>query len=93
MCDKAIKGAPTEEASMPCKGKSAGRRKKVEKSRGRRDGIYDQATRSAVRVEEELSRRAKEKSRGILWKRCSRRDMITRTKIVYEGSSSVIPNL
>jgi len=93
MCGKAIKGALTEGASMLCEGKSAGRRKKIEKSRGRRDGICGQATRSTARVEEELSRRAKEKSRGILWKRCPRKGTITKTRIVYEGSSSVVPNL
>jgi len=49
--------------------------------------------RSATRVEEELSKRAKEKNRGTLWKRCPRRGMITRTRMVYKGSSSVIPNL
>jgi len=93
MCGKAIKGAPTEGTSMLCEGKSTGRRKKIEKSKGRRDGICGQATRSTARVEEELSRRAKEKSRGTLWKRCPRKGMITRTRIVYEGSSSVVPNL
>jgi len=93
VCGKAIKGALTEGASMPCKGKSAGRRKKIEKSRGRRDGICGQATRSTARVEEELSKRAKEKSRGTLWKRCPRRGTITRTRMVYKRSSSVVPNL
>jgi len=32
-CSKAIKGTPIEEASMPCKGRSTG--KKVEKGRRR----------------------------------------------------------
>jgi len=44
----------------------AERRKKVEESKERRGGMYGQATRSIARVEEELSRRAKEKSRGTL---------------------------
>jgi len=49
--------------------------------------------RSAARVEEKLSRRAKKKSRGTLWKRRPRKGAIIRTKMVYKGSSSVIPNL
>jgi len=47
---------------MPCKGKGVGRRKKVEKSRGERGGVHGQATRSAAKVEEELSRRVKKES-------------------------------
>jgi len=93
VCGKATKGAPIEEASMPCKGKGTGSRKKVEESRRGRGSMRGQATRSAARVEEELSRRAKKKSRGTLWKRCPRRGAIIRTRIVYKGSSSVIPNL
>jgi len=94
-CGKAAKGVPTEGASTPCEGKSTGRgrRKKVEKSRGRRGGMCGQATRSTAKVEVELSRRAKKKSRGTLWKRCPRRGTIIRTRIVYKGSSSVVPNL
>jgi len=49
--------------------------------------------RSAVRVEEELSRRAKKKSRRTLWKRHPRRGAIIRARIVYKRSSSVVPNL
>ena len=95
ICSKAAKGAPTEGASMPCEGKSTGRgrRKKVEESRGRRGGMCGQATRSAAKVEVELSRRAKKKSRGTLWKRRPRRDAIIRTRMVYKGSSSIVPNL
>jgi len=44
----------------------AERRKKVEESKERRGGMHGQATRSIARVEEEFSRRAKEKSRGTL---------------------------
>ena len=66
VCGKATKGTPTEGASMPCKGKSTGRRKKVKESKGRRGSMYGQAMRSAARVEEELSKRAKEKSRRTL---------------------------
>jgi len=51
---------------VPCKGKGTGRRKKIEESREREDGMCGQATRSAARVKEKLSRRAKKKSRGTL---------------------------
>jgi len=34
MCGKATKGTPTEGAGASCKRKSAGRRKKIEESRG-----------------------------------------------------------
>jgi len=44
----------------------AKRRKKVEESKERRGGMHGQVTRSAARVEEELSRRTKEKSRETL---------------------------
>ena len=92
-CGKATKGTPIEGASAPYKGKSAGRRKKVKESKGERGSACGQAMRSTARVEEELSRKAKKKSRGTLWKRHPRRGAIIRTKMVYEGSSSVIPNL
>jgi len=92
-CGKATKGTPIEGASAPYKGKSAGRRKKVKESKGGRGSACGQAMRSTARVEEELSRKAKKKSRGTLWKRHPRRGAIIRTKMVYEGSSSVIPNL
>jgi len=49
--------------------------------------------RSTARVKEELSRRAKKKSRGTLWKRRPRRGTIIRARIVYKRSSSVISNL
>jgi len=39
-CGFATKGIPTEEASTPCKEKSIGRRKKVEKSREERGSVH-----------------------------------------------------
>jgi len=48
-CGEATKGTPTEGAGAPCKGKSTGRRKKVEEDRGRRSGMCGQAMRSAAR--------------------------------------------
>jgi len=77
--------------SAPCKRKSTGRKKKIEESK--RGGICSQATRNTARVKEKFSRRAKKKSGGTLWKRCPRRGAIIRTKMVYERSSSVVPNL
>jgi len=38
-CGKATKGAAEEEAGVPCKGKSVGRRKKVEESRRKCGGV------------------------------------------------------
>ena len=74
-CGKATKGTPIEGASVPYKGKSAGRRKKVKESKGERGSACGQAMRSTARVEEELSRKAKKKSRGTLeeasQKRCN----------------------
>ena len=64
MCGKATKGIPTEGASVPCKGKSTG--KKVEESGGRESSACDKAIRNATRVEKELSGRIKEESRGAL---------------------------
>jgi len=92
-CGKATKGTARGKTGIPYKGKSAGRRKKVKEGRRRRGSAHDQATRSTARVEEELSRRAKKKGKETLWKRCPRRGMIIRTKMVYKGSSSVIPDL
>ena len=66
-CSKTAKGTLTEEASMPCKGRSTGRRKIVEEDRGRGSSICDQATRSTARMEEEFSRGVEEESRGVLW--------------------------
>jgi len=39
-CGKVTKGIAREEASAPCKGKSAGKGEEVEKSRGERGGAY-----------------------------------------------------
>ena len=38
MCGKATKGTAREEAGIPCKGKSAGRREEAKKSRRKRSG-------------------------------------------------------
>jgi len=46
-CGKATKGTPTEEAGMPCKEKSTG--KKVKENRGREDSAYGQAMRSTAK--------------------------------------------
>jgi len=77
---------------MTNKGKSAGRRKKVEESRGGRGNMCGQAMRSAARVKK-LSKRAKKESRRALWRRHPRRGVTIRTRIVYRGSSSFIFNL
>ena len=51
---KAAKGIPTKGASMPYKGRSAEREKKIEEGKGRRGNACGQAMRSiAKRVEEE----------------------------------------
>jgi len=75
ICGEATKGAPTGEASMPCKGKGAGRRKKAEKDRERRSGMRGQATRSTARdrrsVEKESSACPIIESTGALWGRHS----------------------
>jgi len=84
---KATKGAPTEGAGMLCKGKSAGRRKKVEESRGG-EGTCGQATRSAARMEEVLNRGAEEESRRALQQRGARRSMVARIGVVYPGNDS-----
>jgi len=58
-----------EGASMPSKEKNIGRRKKIKKSRERRSSMRDQAMRDIAKIKKKLSRRAKEESRGTLWKR------------------------
>jgi len=88
ICSKATKGTPTEGASMPCKGKSAGRKKKVEEDRERRDSIHGQAMRSAARVEEELGGRVEKENRGTLWQRSTRGSMPIGIRVVYERSNS-----
>jgi len=65
MCGKATKGTAKEEAGMPCKGKSIG--KKVEEGRRGESSACGQATRSAARIEKEFSGRIEEKSKGTLW--------------------------
>jgi len=40
-CDKTTKGVAREEASMPYKGKSTGKREEVEESREKRGGMCD----------------------------------------------------
>ena len=91
--DKATKGTPTGKAGAPCKGKSAGGRETVKKSRGGKGSMYDKTTRSTARMEKEFSGRVKEASKGALWQRCTRRSMPTRTRVVHRGSSSLIFNL
>jgi len=75
VCGKAAKGVPTEGAGAPCKGKSAGRRKKVEENKRRRSGTHGQAMRSAARdrksVEKESSARFMTKGTRALWRRHS----------------------
>jgi len=66
VCSEAAKGTQTEEAGMPCKGKSA----------GRRSGTRGQATRSAARkrrgIKEKSSAHPIMESTGTLWERYSR---------------------
>ena len=88
VCGKATKGAPTEGASTPCKGKSTGRRKKVEESRGGGGGMCDQAMRSAARIEKELNRGAEKESRRALRQRGARRSTVTRIGVVHPGNDS-----
>jgi len=88
MCGKATKGAPTKGTGMPCKGKSAGRRKKVEESREGGGGVCGQATRSTARIKKELNRGAEEESKRALWQRDARRSTVTRIGVVYPGNDS-----
>jgi len=67
MCGKATKGILTEGASMPCKGKGAGKRKKVEESREKRGSAHGQAIRNAAKVEKEFGGRVEKEGRGALW--------------------------
>jgi len=90
ICGKTAKSTPTEEAGAPSKGKGTEKRKEVEKSRERRSSAHGQAIRSAARMEEELSRRAKEESQETLWKRHPRRDATIRIGIVYRRNDSNI---
>ena len=63
---KATKSTLTEGTGMPCKGRSAEKRKKVEESRERGNSACGQATKSIARVEEEFGSKVEEKSRGTL---------------------------
>jgi len=75
VCGKAAKGIPIEGAGTPCKGKSTGRRKKVEEDKKRRSGAHGQAMRSVARdrksVEKESSACFMTKGAGALWRRHS----------------------
>jgi len=68
------KSVPTgeEETSVPNKGRSAGKGKEVKEDGRREGGAHGQATRSAARMEEKLSRRAKKEGGGALWQRSPR---------------------
>jgi len=84
------KSAPTEkeEAGVPNKGRSTGRRKEVEESRGRRGSTCGQAMRNTAKMEEELDKRAKEESGGALQKRSTRGSTVARIGIVYPRDDS-----
>ena len=87
-CSKVTKGTPTEGASVPCKGKSTGRRKKIKESKGGGGSACSQATRSTVRMEEKLNREAEEESRRVLWQRGARRSTVARIRVVHPGNNS-----
>jgi len=93
VCGNVTKGAAERKAGAPYKGEGAGRRKEVKESRGRKSSTHGQATRSAARIEEELSRRAKEESRGTLWKRCPGRGIIIRVRVDDRRGSSIVLDL
>jgi len=61
-------------------------------SGGGKDGTLC-TERSAARIEEKLSRRAKEESRGTLRKRCPRRGTVIRDRVDDKGNNSLIPNV
>jgi len=90
---KATKGVAREEASVSHKGKGTGRREEAEESRGERSGMHDQATKSAARIEEELSKRAKEESRRALWKRRPGRGVIIKVRVDDRRDSSDVLDL
>jgi len=87
-CSKATKSTPTEGAGTSYKGRSA--RKRIEKSGEKESSMCGKVTRSAVRVEEKLSSRIKEESRGALQQGSTRRSMPTRVRMVYKRSNSDI---
>ena len=90
ICSEAAKGAPTEEAGAPCKGKSTGRRKKVEEDGERRGSMCGQATRSTARVEKEFGGKVEKKSKETLWQRSAGGSISTRVRIVHRESNSDI---
>jgi len=65
-CDKPTKGTIKREASTLYKEKSTKRRKKVKKDKGKRGSMRNQATKDAIRVEEEFASRVEKESRGVL---------------------------
>ena len=92
-CGSTTKGAAREKAGTSHQGKGTRRRKETKKSRGRQSSAHGQAMRSATRVEEKLSRRAKKESEGALQKRYLRRGIIMGSRIVYERGSSFVLSL
>ena len=52
-----------------------------------------QAMRSAAREEKELSRRAKEEGRRVLWKKYTKGSMPTGAGMVCREGDSLVPNL
>jgi len=64
-CGNATKGIAREEAGMPCKGRSAG--KKVEEGGTGGGGACGQATRSAAEVEEKFVGGVEKEGRVVLW--------------------------
>jgi len=64
-CGNATKGAAREEAGVPCKGRSTG--KKVEEGGTGGGGARGQATRSVAGVEEKFVGGVKKEGRVVLW--------------------------
>ena len=79
-CGKATKGAAGEEAGVPCKEKSAGRRKEVEESRRERGGVPYRGKCAARGVEKEFVGDVEKESRVVLWT-----DSATRCRVVGVG--------
>ena len=65
VCGNAIKGAAREEASVPCKGRSTG--KKVEKGGTGEGSTRGQATRSTAGVEEKFVGGVEKEGGVVLW--------------------------
>jgi len=89
VCGESTKGIAKREASIPCKGKSTEKKKKVEKGREKRGSMCGQATKGTVKVEEFTGRVEKE-SRGVLWQRGVRGSTSIRIKMVHKGDYSDI---